>query len=461
MARWSVVVVFALLGATTQVLWVTYAPVTDAAATYYGVSDGAIGWLANVFPLLYVLLAIPAGMVLDRWFRGGLALGGVLTAVGALLRLAGPGYEWALLGQLVVGVAQPLVLNAITGVASRYLPPRDRPTGIAIGSASTFAGLIVGFGLGAVFASPSGIRSLLAVQAGLAVVVGIAVLVALRRPAAFGTEAFLSAATAPGGTTPAARQSVGGAEVAIGGSSSDDTEQAARGTENAAASGARAEADSAEHTTAGDTEPAAAEPVATGGVPGEVSGIGALRIALRDPVIRRLCALVFVPFGVFVALTTFLQPLLEPAGVPEATAGLILVANVVAGVVGCAIVPVFASRRRAEVRVMGLALVVTAAACLALAVAPGVAVAFVAAVAIGFALLPALPIVLELTERRSGRAEGTATGLIWLTGNLGGLVLAAVVGLLVDHPVPAFLMLGVLSVLTLPLLRWFRTATQR
>ncbi|HEV7651200.1 MAG TPA: MFS transporter [Actinophytocola sp.] len=380
MARWSVVVVFALLGATTQVLWVTYAPVTDAAATYYGVSDSAVGWLANVFPLLYVLLAVPAGMVLDRWFRGGLAAGAVLTALGALLRLGGESYGWALLGQLVVGVAQPLVLNAITGVASRYLPPRQRPTGIAIGSASTFAGLIVGFGLGAVFASPSGIRPLLEVQALLAVVVGIAVLVVLRRPAPASEAATTSAA----------------------------------------------------------------------------SGFAALRIALRDPGIRRLCVLVFVPFGVFVSLTTFLQPLLEPAGVPESTAGLLLVANVVAGVVGCAIVPVFASRRRVEVRVMALALAVTTLACVALAAVPGVAVGFVAVIALGFALLPALPIVLEMTERRAGPAEGTATGLIWLTGNLGGLVLAAVVGLLVDHPMPAFLLLAALSVLTLPLLRGVR-----
>jgi len=374
MARWSVVVVFALLGATTQVLWVTFAPVTDAAAAFYGVSDTAVGWLANVFPLLYVLLAIPAGVVLDRWFRGGLGLGAVLTALGALLRLAGDGYGWALAGQLVVGVAQPLVLNAITGVASRYLPPGDRPTGIAIGSASTFAGLIVGFGLGAVFASESGIRPLLAVQAGLAVVVAVAVLVALRTPATHRPE--------------------------------------------------RASA-------------------------------GALRVALRDPVLRRLCALVFVPFGVFVSLTTFAQPLLEPAGVAESTAGLILVANVVAGVVGCAVVPVLASRRRIELRVMALALLVTAVACTALAVAPGVIVGFVAVAALGFALLPALPIVLELTERRATSAAGTAAGLIWLTGNLGGLVLAAVVGLLVSQPLLAFLLLAVLSVLTLPLLRLF------
>jgi predicted MFS family arabinose efflux permease len=318
-------------------------------------------------------------MLLDRWFRGGLALGAVLAAAGALIRLL-PGYEWALAGQVVVGVAQPLVLNAITGVASRYLPPADRPTGIAIGSAGTFAGLIIGFGLGAVFASPSGIPPLLAVQAGIAVVVALAVLAVVRRPAPF---------------------------------------------------------------TAAET-PAA--------------GLAALRIALRDPVLRRLCALVFVPFGVFVSLSTFLQPLLEPAGVAEATAGLLLVANVVAGVVGCAVVPVFASRRRAEVRVMGLALGVTALACVALAVVPGVAVGFVAVTALGLALLPALPIVLELTERRSGAAEGTATGLIWLTGNLGGLVLAAVVGVLVDQPLAAFLLLAALSLLTLPLLRSFRSA---
>ena len=95
----------------------------------------------------------------------------------------------------MVGVAQPLVLNAITGVASRYLPARHRPTGIAIGSAGTFAGLILGFGLGAVFTSPEGIRPLLAVQAGLAVAVGIAMLVALRTPSsapfAFGSNDFL------------------------------------------------------------------------------------------------------------------------------------------------------------------------------------------------------------------------------------------------------------------------------
>jgi predicted MFS family arabinose efflux permease len=373
-SRWSVIAVFALLGAVTQVLWITYAPVTDAAGRYYGVGDGAIGWLANVFPLLYILLAIPAGIVLDRRFNGGLAAGGLLVAAGALIRIAGDGFAAALVGQLVIAVAQPLVLNAITGVVGRYLAERDRPTGIAIGSASTFAGLIIGFGLGAVFSED--VHTLLLVQAGLAVVAAIAVLAVLRTPA--------------------------------------------------------------EHKV--ETPPA---------------GLGALRVAWGDPFIRRLCALVFVPFGVFVALSTFTQPLLEPAGVSESTAGLILIANVVAGVAGCAIVPIWANRHGRELVVLTTSLLVTAVACVVLAVAPGVVTGFIALTLIGFGLLPALPIVLELTERRAGATESTAAGLMWLTGNLGGLVVAAVTGALVDVPAPAFLLLAALSLLTLPLLRLF------
>lgn len=373
-SRWSMIAVFALLGAVTQVLWVTYAPVTDAAGRYYGVGDSAIGWLANVFPLLYVLLAIPAGIVLDRWFRGGLAAGAVLVAAGALIRLAGDGYGVALTGQLIVAVAQPLVLNAITGVAGRYLAEKDRPTGIAVGSASTFAGLIIGFGLGAVFTED--IPTLLLVQAGLSVVAALAVMAVLRTPAEHKVEA-------------------------------------------------------------------------------PPAGLGALRVAWSDPFIRRLCALVFVPFGVFVALSTFAQPLLEPAGVSEATAGLILIANVVAGVVGCAVVPIWANRRGRELSVLTTSLLVTAVSCVVLALVPGTATGFVALTLIGFGLLPALPIVLELTERRAGGTESTAAGLMWLTGNLGGLVVAAIVGVLVNDPLPAFLLLAVLSLLTLPLLKLF------
>ncbi len=75
-AGWRVVGAYGLVAAATQMLWLTYAAITTDTARRYGVSVGAVGWLAEIFPLLYVALAIPAGALLDRWFRPGLALGG-------------------------------------------------------------------------------------------------------------------------------------------------------------------------------------------------------------------------------------------------------------------------------------------------------------------------------------------------------------------------------------------------
>jgi hypothetical protein len=55
--------------------------VTTVAAARYGVSESAIGWLAQVFPLIYVVLAIPCGLILDRWFRAGLIAGAVFIVI--------------------------------------------------------------------------------------------------------------------------------------------------------------------------------------------------------------------------------------------------------------------------------------------------------------------------------------------------------------------------------------------
>ncbi|WP_020393332.1 MFS transporter [Kribbella catacumbae] len=370
-SRWGAIAAFALVGAATQLVWLNFAGVTTVAAERYGVSESAIGWLAQVFPLLYVVLAIPAGLILDKWFRSGLIAGAVLTALGALLRLGGDDYGWLLAGQIVASVAQPLVLNAVTGITGRYLAEKDRPTGIAAGTASIFAGMVIAFLLSAIFADSNDLPAMLWLTAIFSVVAAATLIVALRKP--------------------------------------------------------------------GEHKAARRRP-----------DRGALQIAWGDPLIRRVCVLAIFPFGVFVAMTTFSQALLEPAGVSAGTASTILLVNVVAGVIGSAVVPVLVVRHHAEAALLVASLTVTALACVALALWPGVAMGFVAITVIGFLLLPALPIVLELVERRTGEAEGTGAGLIWMAGNLGGLVVAIVVGVLVDHPVAAFLVMAAVALIAVP-----------
>lgn len=370
---WFPVTAYALVCSASQMLWLTFAPVTTVAARHYGVSVSSVGWLAEIFPLLYVLVALPAGVLLDRWFRGWLSIGAVLTMAGALLRLDG-GFGRVLLGQVVIAVAQPFILNALTKVSSAYLPERSRAKGIAFSSASMLVGILLSFLLGSLFHTEAQFGTLLLVTAGYAVVGGIALPLALRRPGA-------------------------------------------------------------------------------GGLAAVAAGRGALRALWRDPVIRTLAGLLFVGIGLFNALTTWLEPLLEPAGVSTATADVLLLELVVAGVLGNTVLPALAVAKRRESHLLSTALLVTATACAVLAAVPGTATAAGAMALVGVLQLTCLPVVLDIAERRAGDAGASAGALLWLSGNLGGILLAVTVQALVHRPVAAFAVMGVAALCGVPLAR--------
>lgn len=378
-SRWLVVIAFGLLVAASQVLVVNYAPVTNDAARHFGVSVASIGWLSQAFPLVFFLLAIPAGLALDRWFRPALLLGAMLTAAGAFVRLVADDYTWTMVGQVVAAVGQPFILNAIPGLAVTYLLAKDRTTGIAIASAATFLGMVVGYLLGSFLPGVTHVHTITLIAALIAMDASGALVLALH---------FF--------------KPLGGDEA----------------------------------------------------VP-STGGLRAFRSAFRNRHLRRLCAVVAIPMGTFLALATYVQPLLEPAGISESSAGLILSFTMIAGVVGSAIVPVWADRHRCEVKVMAAGIVITAGACLHLALVPSTAMAYVTLIGVGFVLLPALPIVLSLSERHAADAESTAAGLIWMAGNLGGVIVATMISLLVGHPAIAFLALAAATALALPALRWF------
>ncbi|MGA7705356.1 MAG: hypothetical protein WB998_10730, partial [Solirubrobacteraceae bacterium] len=61
------------------------------------------------------------------------------------------------------------------------------------------------------------------------------------------------------------------------------------------------------------------------------------------------------------------------------------------------------------------------------------------------------PVILTATERLAGPAAGTAGAIVWLAGNLGGLVVALIVQALVHHPFAAFMAMALVSFLGLPL----------
>jgi predicted MFS family arabinose efflux permease len=371
-ARWGAVAAYGAVAAANQLLWLTYAPITTDTARHYGVSEQAVGWLSQVFPLLYVVLAIPAGVALDRRFRPALLAGAWLTVLGGVVRLGADTFVAALAGQLLVAIAQPLVLNAVTKLVAASLPPASRPLGISLASAGIFAGTALALPLGPALADAADLTPLLVLDAALAAAAAVALTLALR-----------GHAPAPGAAVAVVRRE--------------------------------------------------------------------LRAVWGDRLVRRVTGVAFLGFGIFVALTTWLQALLEPAGVSDAEAGWLLAAMVLAGVVGSAALPTAVARRGAELRFLRLAAVVAAAGCAVLAAAPGAA--WLVIPPMGVVLLGSLPVILELTERRAGAAGGSATALIWMAGNAGGIVVALLVQAAVDSPAVAFAAMAAIGLLVLPLAR--------
>jgi predicted MFS family arabinose efflux permease len=186
--RWVILTGYALLAACTQLLWLAYAPITTQTHRIMGVSVGAAGDLAGIFPLVYVIMALPAGRWLDARFAQALSLGAVLTGAGGLVRLAGPAsYGWAIAGQFVTALGQPFVLNSITKIAARYFPPKERTAAISVGSVALFAGILAAVlsGKSLLDLDAGGLSLLLWIQAGIATLDAVWVLAALRAPAAF------------------------------------------------------------------------------------------------------------------------------------------------------------------------------------------------------------------------------------------------------------------------------------
>ncbi len=187
--RFAILAAYAIVAASTQMLWLTFAPITTEAALVMHTSVGNVGDLAAVFPFVYIVLALPTGRWLDRQFAKALGAGAMLTGTGALLRLFAPTvYGWQLCAQLSVAAGQPVVLNAVNPVATRYFPEQERPVAIALGSVAVFLGILLAMVSGPLLYAHGGLWALFLFQGMLAAAGAVWMVYGLRSPPAFEPE---------------------------------------------------------------------------------------------------------------------------------------------------------------------------------------------------------------------------------------------------------------------------------
>jgi sugar phosphate permease len=179
--RWLILAAFMLVVAFNQLLWISFAPITSAAAAYYGVSSLSIGLLSMSFMVTYLVVSLPASWVIDTYgFRVAVGIGAALTGVFGLMRgLVASDYALVMVAQIGIAIGQPFIMNAVTKVAARWFPQSERAMASGFGSLAAYLGILVALVL-TPFLAQGGIAPTLMIYGVGALIAGVAFVVVAR-----------------------------------------------------------------------------------------------------------------------------------------------------------------------------------------------------------------------------------------------------------------------------------------
>ena len=147
--RWVVLLVYFLLNAFMQVQWITFAPITSEAVSFYHVPALQIDLLSLIFMIVYIFVSFPASYIIDTWgIRIGIGIGAALLGVfGFMKGFCGSSYTMVVIAQIGIAIGQPFVLNSVTKVGVRWFPLNERATQAGISVLAQFVGIILAMAL--------------------------------------------------------------------------------------------------------------------------------------------------------------------------------------------------------------------------------------------------------------------------------------------------------------------------
>ncbi len=153
-----------------------------------------------------------------------------------------------------------------------------------------------------------------------------------------------------------------------------------------------------------------------------VTGSQILKV-LKDRNILLLSVLFFLGLGLFNAVATWIERMVEARGLDLSLAGPMAGLMLLGGIVGSVAIPSVADRYRTLKRPLLIALAISAVLWGLLGLLSGLVPIAATFLILGFFFVAALPLGLELSARSlGGKAVGTANAVVWEFSQAGGIV---------------------------------------
>jgi MFS family permease len=181
--RWVVLAVYMYIAALTQMYWLNFAAIDTFVEERFSITASTVMWFTLVFPLVYVVLSIPAGMLIDKkGFKYGVSVGALFTGIFSMLRLVNTdSFTILLISQIGIAIGQPFVLNGVTKLVVTWFPQKEEATAVGLGSLALLVGMMVGLGATPALVQYLGFKTMLLIY-GILGILGILLFFSLVRP---------------------------------------------------------------------------------------------------------------------------------------------------------------------------------------------------------------------------------------------------------------------------------------
>ena len=168
--RWVVLAVFIIVALLSQLLWLTFAPITSEISELYNVTAFDISLLSLVWPLVFVFTAIPVGIFIDKkGFKKSVGIGSIFLAVFSIVRVFSINLDYnfylLLIAQTGAAISQPFIFGSITKLAGSWFPEEEQGIATGLGTIGLFLGMMVALAVTPVIYLSLGLYKLLLIYA--------------------------------------------------------------------------------------------------------------------------------------------------------------------------------------------------------------------------------------------------------------------------------------------------------
>jgi MFS family permease len=154
----------------SQLLWLTFAPISSEMENLYNVTAFDISLLSLVWPLIFVITAIPVGIFIDKkGFKMSVGIGAIFLAVFSIIRIfsAIPEYNFfiLLISQSGAAISQPFIFGSITKLSASWFPKNEQGIATGLGTIGLFLGMMIALAVTPIIFLSYGILKLLIIYA--------------------------------------------------------------------------------------------------------------------------------------------------------------------------------------------------------------------------------------------------------------------------------------------------------